>query len=87
VAAVVLIVIQLVPERKGAEAAPAADAPFDAFADGFPVPPLPGQKLPPSARAERRARAAVGSGPAAISATEPAPDDTPPATGKEAHDE
>lgn len=87
VAAVVLIVIQLVPERKDAEAAPAADAPFDAFADGFPVPPLPGQKLPPSARADRRARAAVGSGPAAAVTTEPAPDDTPPATGKEAHDE
>lgn len=26
------------------------DAVFDAFADGFPVPPLPGQQLPPSRR-------------------------------------
>ncbi|MCD4549120.1 MULTISPECIES: NADH-quinone oxidoreductase subunit NuoH [unclassified Schaalia] len=29
------------------------NAPFDAFADGFPVPPLPGQSLPPSPRAGR----------------------------------
>lgn len=27
---------------------------FDAFADGYPVPPLPGQELPPSARRERQ---------------------------------
>ena len=27
---------------------------FDAFAGGFPVPPLPGQTLPPSPRATRR---------------------------------
>lgn len=87
VAAVVLVVIQLVPERKRADASAAADAPFDAFADGFPVPPLPGQKLPPSPRAERRARAAVGAGPAAPPAPEPPTDDTPPSTGKEAHDE
>ncbi|WP_187271430.1 NADH-quinone oxidoreductase subunit NuoH [Actinomyces ruminicola] len=32
---------------------------FDAFADGFPVPPLPGQKLPPSPRARRADRAAA----------------------------
>lgn len=31
-----------------------ADEPFDAFAGGYPVPPLPGQKLPPSPRARRR---------------------------------
>lgn len=30
-----------------------ADKPFDAFADGYPVPPLPGQTLPPSPRAGR----------------------------------
>ncbi len=29
------------------------DAPFDAFAEGYPVPPLPGQTLPPSPRAGR----------------------------------
>jgi NADH-quinone oxidoreductase subunit H len=27
--------------------------PFDAFADGYPVPPLPGQVLPPSPRRAR----------------------------------
>ena len=85
VAAVVLVIIQLVPERKRAEVAPAAEAPFDAFADGFPVPPLPGQKLPPSPRAERRARAAVGT--AAGGTAQPATEHTPSATGKEAHDE
>ncbi|WP_275006249.1 NADH-quinone oxidoreductase subunit NuoH [Promicromonospora iranensis] len=39
------------PEKK--EAPPGADAdkePVDAFAGGFPVPPLPGEKLPPSKR-------------------------------------
>lgn len=30
-----------------------AAKPFDAFAGGFPVPPLPGQKLPPSPRSGR----------------------------------
>lgn len=33
--------------------------PFDAFAGGYPVPPLPGQQLPPSPRAARRAAAAT----------------------------
>lgn len=84
VAAVVLVIIQLVPERRPAEVAPAAETPFDAFAGGFPVPPLPGQKLPPSPRAERRARAAVS---AAAETAQPATDHIPPATGKEAHDE
>ena len=31
-------------------AAPLLDAAFDAFAQGYPVPPLPGQSLPPSPR-------------------------------------
>ena len=46
----------LVPEKKPAPGARkrARGAPFDAFADGFPVPPLPGQSLPPSPRAARR---------------------------------
>lgn len=30
-----------------------AEAPFDAFAAGYPVPPLPGQTLPPSPRVRR----------------------------------
>ncbi|GAB2451579.1 NADH-quinone oxidoreductase subunit NuoH [Xylanimonas ulmi] len=40
------------PERR--EQPPAPIAPFDAFAGGYPVPPLPGQTLPPSPRAARR---------------------------------
>ncbi|MDO5722837.1 MAG: NADH-quinone oxidoreductase subunit NuoH [Flaviflexus sp.] len=35
------------------EADAVLDEDFDAFAGGFPVPPLPGQKLPPSPRAKR----------------------------------
>jgi len=61
----------LVPEKKPAPGArkPARGAPFDAFAGGFPVPPLPGQSLPPSPRAARRvatpadAPVAIASGP------------------------
>lgn len=59
------VVLLLLPEKKdqaagkggtkadegGAKGASAAAAePFDAFADGYPVPPLPGQSLPPSPR-------------------------------------
>jgi NADH-quinone oxidoreductase subunit H len=51
-AAVVFIAVMWFwPEKK--EAPPGADAekePVDAFAGGFPVPPLPGEKLPPSKR-------------------------------------
>ncbi|WP_249383417.1 NADH-quinone oxidoreductase subunit NuoH [Actinotalea sp. K2] len=49
----------LIPEKKAPPAEPRAkDQPFDAFADGYPVPPLPGQQLPPSPR-RLRARAAA----------------------------
>ncbi|PJJ77329.1 NADH dehydrogenase subunit H [Sediminihabitans luteus] len=63
VAVVVMLAILFWPdkvaraEKERAEAArrspyrtPVETAPFDAFADGYPVPPLPGQKLPPSPR-------------------------------------
>jgi NADH-quinone oxidoreductase subunit H len=72
-AAVVVVgaVISLfLPGRKKPGAPPAATpTTFDAFADGFPVPPLPGQVLPPSPRAARRvatpveASVAIASGP------------------------
>ncbi|MFC8597646.1 NADH-quinone oxidoreductase subunit NuoH [Isoptericola sp. NPDC057191] len=65
-AAVVVGLLWLWPDRKGATATAAATGSsgppggarrtggdFDAFADGFPVPPLPGQTLPPSPRARR----------------------------------
>lgn len=51
---VVLLISFLIPEKKP-EPEPDTDAPFDAYAGGFPVPPLPGQVLPPSPRAARRA--------------------------------
>ena len=57
-AAVVFIAIMWFwPEKK--EAPPGADAdkePVDAFAGGFPVPPLPGEKLPPSKRFGKEVR-------------------------------
>ncbi|HWS57407.1 MAG TPA: NADH-quinone oxidoreductase subunit NuoH [Actinotalea sp.] len=49
----------LIPERKAAPPPTPADVPFDAFAGGYPVPPLPGQTLPPSPRAARRAARAA----------------------------
>lgn len=69
----VVLVSFLVPEKKPAESeAPPGDAPFDAFADGFPVPPLPGQTLPPSPRARRRA--AQETTPALVGAPDDEPD-------------
>lgn len=72
-AAVLLVLSLLVPERKPDEAAleegapPGADSggdgvvsegeEFDAFAGGFPVPPMPGQQRPVSHRTGRRAAA------------------------------
>ncbi|MCW5252966.1 MULTISPECIES: NADH-quinone oxidoreductase subunit NuoH [unclassified Streptomyces] len=49
--------------NRRAEAPAAAPAAFDPMAGGFPVPPLPGQKLPPvPRRAPRRERELVASG-------------------------
>ena len=63
-AAVVLLIgvaiTFLIPEKKKPAEPEPSDEPFDAFADGFPVPPLPGQKLPPSPRAGRMASVAAG---------------------------
>ena len=47
VCVVLLIIVMLIPVKK---VKPAAPEPFDPMADGFPVPPLPGQELPPSPR-------------------------------------
>jgi len=60
---VVVALSFLIPEKKPAPEPPTSDEPFDAFAGGFPVPPLPGQTLPPSPRARLRA-AADGTAPA-----------------------
>ena len=48
-----LVISFLIPEKKPERRA-AAPKEFDPFADGYPVPPLPGQVLPPSPRAQRR---------------------------------
>jgi len=52
---IVGVVISLfVPDRKAAVEKPSgAPTVLDAFADGYPVPPLPGQVLPPSPRLAR----------------------------------
>ncbi|MGO1277692.1 MAG: NADH-quinone oxidoreductase subunit NuoH [Cellulosimicrobium funkei] len=81
IALVVVVVVWFWPEKKappGAapRAAGAAPEPFDAFAGGFPVPPLPGQSLPPSPR--RRALVPDDAGAARTSAPGAgAPRDTP----------
>jgi len=54
-------------EQERRAAAEAKDAPFDAFAGGYPVPPLPGQVLPPSHRRRMRETVAV-SGPSSAGA-------------------
>lgn len=50
---VILVVMWLSDRSSGKQVSPEAEGEFDAFADGFPVPPLPGQVLPPSPRAGR----------------------------------
>ena len=44
-----------VPPTQAELEAERAKTPFDGFENGYPVPPLPGQELPPSPRAQRRA--------------------------------
>ena len=51
VCAVGLIVVLLIPLKKPASGYQRGE--IDAFADGFPVPPMPGQYLPPSPRSGR----------------------------------
>nr|WP_281276132.1 NADH-quinone oxidoreductase subunit H [Xylanimonas allomyrinae] len=53
VGVVVVALATFWPERRK-QPDDAAPATFDAFAGGYPVPPLPGQTLPPSPRAARR---------------------------------
>ncbi|WP_435299347.1 NADH-quinone oxidoreductase subunit NuoH [Timonella sp. A28] len=57
--AFVVLMVTIVVDVRATKRAPARDphdheeATFDAFAGGYPVPPLPGQALPPSPRASR----------------------------------
>lgn len=64
--AIAIVIMLLIPEKKKPETltddgyeltdgiVTDSDEPFDAFAGGYPVPPLPGQHLPESPRASRR---------------------------------
>jgi NADH-quinone oxidoreductase subunit H len=61
---VAILVSFFIPEKKAAAEPEPTDGPFDAFAGGYPVPPMPGQTLPPSPRAQRRA--AQSSAPALV---------------------
>ncbi|NLF04778.1 MAG: NADH-quinone oxidoreductase subunit NuoH [Actinomycetales bacterium] len=71
---VIAIATLFLPERKQPAPEVTEPEPFDAFADGYPVPPLPGQSLPPSPRAGRRAAAAKEQGAATAVLLEAAPD-------------
>jgi NADH-quinone oxidoreductase subunit H len=62
IAAVFVVATFVWPEHKG-EAESAEPAPFDPFAGGHPVPPLPGQELAPSPRRRLRETAAVATTP------------------------
>ena len=55
IAAVATAATFLIPEKRPEPEVAPADEPFDAFAAGYPVPPLPGQTLPPSPRKARMA--------------------------------
>lgn len=70
----------LIPEKEPEPEPEPAEEPFDAFADGYPVPPLPGQTLPPSPR-KARMQARAQAEPTATLEAAPAADE--PATTEE----
>lgn len=49
----VIMIITWLFDRPQTQADSEAEETFDPFAGGYPVPPLPGQQLPPSPRAGR----------------------------------
>jgi NADH-quinone oxidoreductase subunit H len=59
--AVLFVIIWFWPVKEPEEPGPSEPVEIDPFADGFPVPPLPGQVLPPSPRATGKAEAMVSS--------------------------
>ena len=85
IAAVATAATFLIPEKQPEPDPTPTDEPFDAFAGGYPVPPLPGQVLPPSPRRARlQARAARSEPTAALEATATeAPATEAPATEEE----
>lgn len=82
IAAVATAATFLIPEKKPEPEPAAPEGPFDAFAAGYPVPPLPGQTLPPSPRKARMAARAQGEPTATLEAG-PAPTDAPAPTEEE----
>jgi NADH-quinone oxidoreductase subunit H len=75
--------VDMYRDRKPAQEAPAEPVGFDPMAGGFPVPPLPGQELPPVPRRRpRRERELIVSG--GVDTASDGPDG--PRDGKEASD-
>ena len=68
VVVVIAVATLFLPERKQPAPEPTEPEPFDAFAGGYPVPPMPGQVLPPSPRAARRSAAQEASAVAVLDA-------------------
>ncbi|HHW82853.1 MAG TPA: NADH-quinone oxidoreductase subunit NuoH [Actinomycetales bacterium] len=51
---IVILALLLWPEKKEVAAVEEAEEVFDPYAGGYPIPPMPGQQLPPSPRRRRR---------------------------------
>ncbi len=83
IAAVATAATFLIPEKKPEPEPASTDEPFDAFAAGYPVPPLPGQTLPPSPRKARMAARAQAEATATLEAAPDAPTDAPAPTEEE----
>jgi NADH-quinone oxidoreductase subunit H len=82
IAAVVFVVLSFLPGPRRDEGPP-ADVPFDAFAGGYPVPPMPGQTLPPSPRRARLQAQQAQDAQDARTATLTAGPETDPTDGQE----
>lgn len=83
IAAVATAATFLIPEKEPEPEPAAPEGPFDAFAGGYPVPPLPGQSLPPSPRKARMAARAQGEPTATLEAAPAATTDAPAPTEEE----
>lgn len=77
VAAVATAATFLIPEKQPEPEPTPTDEPFDAFAGGYPVPPLPGQTLPPSPRKARMRAQAERAGTARLEAAPTATEEEP----------
>ncbi len=78
----IVALIAFWPSKKEPEPVAAGPKEFDPLADGFPVPPMPGQVLPPAPR--RRTVSATIVSSSTTPETDPSPSSTP--SGKEASD-